>query len=91
MGMSRSRLTQPVGVVEQHFGAGVIPTIAQSFVPGRGWQNAPGRKRLSRAWVTTLKREGVSAVALAHDGRLADFRVEELLASDRRHGRRGVR
>jgi len=80
MCMSRSFSTQPIGVLERYFGAGAIPVIAQQFTPGRGWRPYPIRKRVSRAVVRGLREQGVSAVALAYDGRLADFRVGELLA-----------
>jgi hypothetical protein len=78
--MSRSFSTQPIGVLERYFGTGALPIIAQQFTPGRGWQPYPGRWRVSRAAVRALRGQGVSAVALAYDGRLADFRVQELLA-----------
>jgi hypothetical protein len=41
--------------------------------------------------VRALGGEGVTAVALAYDGRLADFRVEELLAAAPAPVRRTVR
>ncbi len=78
--MSHSFSTQPIGVLERYFGAGAIPTIAEQFIPGRGWRTYPSRKRVSRAAVRGLREQGVSALALAYDGRVADFRVRELLA-----------
>ena len=73
--------TQSIGVLERYFGAGALPIIAQQFTPGRGWQR-PARpaSRSPAAAVRGLREQGVSAVALAYDGRLADFRVGELLA-----------
>ena len=73
--------THPIGVVERYFGSGAVPTIAQQFTPGRGWRPDPLGERVSRPLVRALAAEGVTAVALAYDGRLADFRVEELLTA----------
>ena len=78
--MSRSFSTQPIGVLERYFGTGALPVIAQQFTPGRGWRPHPAGERVSPAAVRVLRERGVSAVALAYDGRLADFRVGELLA-----------
>ena len=54
-------------------------TIAQTFRPGSGWRTYPGRKRISGSWARRLRREGVTDVALACGGRLADFRIGELI------------
>ncbi len=81
MCMSRSFPPQPIGVLERYFGTGAFPIIAQQFTPGRGWQpSLPAGEQVSPAAVRVLRGQGVSAVALAYDGRLADFRVGELLA-----------
>ena len=82
LGMEMSpHTTQAIGVVERYFGSGAVPTIAQQFTPGRGWQPDPLGERVSRPLVRALAAEGVTAVALAYDGRLADFRVQELLTA----------
>jgi hypothetical protein len=78
--MSQSLHPQPIGVLERYFGTGALPIIAQQFTPGRGWQPCPAGEQVSPAAVRGLRGQGVSAVALAYDGRLADFRVGELLA-----------
>jgi hypothetical protein len=88
--MSGTQLLQPVGVVEEYFGAGAIPVIAQSFIPGRGWQPASDPCRVDRALLARLAADGVTAVALGHQGRVADFRTSELLQA-RRPVARGVR
>jgi hypothetical protein len=80
------RQIQPIPMVSRYFGTyGVpgaeIPVIAQSFTPGKGWSRYPFRKRVSRAWLRKMKAEGVTSVALALNGRLADFRIAELLNS----------
>ncbi len=80
MCMSRSFPPQPLGVLERYFGTGALPIIAQQFTPGRGWQPHPAGEQVSRGAVRALRGQGVSALALAYDGRLADFRVQELLA-----------
>ncbi len=80
MCMSQPLHPQPLGILERYFGTGAIPVITQQFTPGRGWRPYPSRKRVSRAAVRVLREQGVSALALAYDGRLADFRVQELLA-----------
>jgi hypothetical protein len=55
------------------------PVIHATFVPGRGWRTYPVRKRISRSWaVRHLRPEGVTDVALAAGGRVADFRIQEL-------------
>lgn len=79
--MSQSLHPQSIGVLERYFGTGALPIIAQQFTPGRGWQQpCPAGEQVSPAAVRGLRERGVSAVALAYDGRLADFRVGELLA-----------
>lgn len=55
------------------------PVIIQEFRPGRGWITTGFRKRVSGAWLRKLRREGVTHVALAAQGRRADFTVAELL------------
>jgi hypothetical protein len=58
------------------------PVIVETFTPGRGWVRAGWRKRVSRSWLRKLRREqGVTEVALDVGGRVADFRVSELLSS----------
>ena len=52
--------------------------IAETFHPDRGWKRPSFRKRISPSWARKLRREGVTGVALASAGRLADFRIEEL-------------
>jgi hypothetical protein len=82
LGMEMSpHTTQAIGVVERYFGSGAVPTIAQQFTPGRGWRPRPLGEWVSRPLVRALGAEGVTAVALAYDGRLADFRVQELLTA----------
>lgn len=45
-----------------------------------GWKTIGNyRKRISVAWATKLKREGVTRVALRCGGRLADFSVDEII------------
>lgn len=89
--MRSDQSTQPIGAVETYFGAGMIPTIAQQFTPGRGWQTHSEREPVSRTAVRALAARGSTALALFHDGRLADFRVSELLQADKRHTRRQAR
>jgi len=91
MCMSRSFSTQPIGVLERYFGAGAILVIAQQFTPGRGWQTHFEREPVSRAAVRALAARGATALALSHDGRLADFRVSELLQAAKRPTRRQAR
>lgn len=78
----RSNAIQPIPVVTSYFGEVCAPLIGQTFTPGRGWRRYTFNKRVSRAWVRKLKDEGVTSVALAHAGRLADFTVAELLKGD---------
>jgi hypothetical protein len=80
--MSGHQATPPAAV-ERYFGAETVradhPIIAQQFRPGRGWTRYPIRKRISPAWARKIRRDdGVTAVALACAGRLADFQIEEL-------------
>ena len=54
------------------------PVVRQVFRPDRGWTRYPWRKRVSGNEVRKLRAEGVTAVQLASDGRLADFDIIEL-------------
>jgi len=71
-------------VAADYFGLPPLPdrhnrvTIAATFTPGRGWVRYPGRKRVSGSWVRKLRREGVTDLALAYGGRVADFTAREL-------------
>jgi len=79
----RSYSIQPIPLVASYFGEPCAPVIAQTFKPGQGWKRYTFAKRVSRSWVRKLKAQGITSVALAHNGRLADFTVTELLKIDR--------
>ena len=80
-----SRHINAVPTTAEYFAAGTeTPTIAQEFRRGNGWVRQIHRKKVSAAWLRKLRDEGVTHVALKFDGRLADFSIEELLASARK-------
>lgn len=64
------------------------PLIVQTFVPGRGWKNYPGRKRVSNSWLRKLaQEEGVTVVTLAspvNPRRRPDFAINEVLRAQYR-------
>ena len=77
-----SHSIEPIPVVAQYFDdPQAKPVIEQEYVPGRGWRDTGYNKRVSKAWLRKLRQEGVTSVALEYGGRVADFRVDELLAS----------
>lgn len=59
------------------------PLIVQTFVPGVGWRNYPGRKRVSLSWLRKLRQEeGVTVVAVRSDlapSRVADFAINDVI------------
>lgn len=54
------------------------PLIAETYMPGRGWQRYAGRKRVSHAEARKLRQSGVTMIALDAGGHRADFNVREL-------------
>jgi hypothetical protein len=70
-------------VAAAYFGCGtqpdLHPIIEAVYRPGRGWKRYPIRKRVSGSCILALRREGVTDVALRSGGRLADFRISELI------------
>jgi hypothetical protein len=76
-----TRQAQVPRVVADYFrGTDEHPVIAETFRPGVGWRRYRYNKRISRSWARKhLKPEGVTAVALRCDGRLADFSIAEVL------------
>lgn len=80
-----SRHIKAIPTATEYFAAGTeTPTIAHEFRRGNGWVRQIHRKKVSAAWLRKLRDEGVTHVALKFDGRLADFSIEELLASARK-------
>lgn len=73
-----------IPVVESYFGEGVSPLLAQTFIPGQGWERLAAPRPVTRAYVHALMTQGVTSVALEHEGRVVDFLVDELLRLDRR-------
>jgi len=76
-----SHSIEVIPAVAAYFGADVSPVIEQEYRVSRGWVVTGFNKRVSRAWLRKLRREGVTSVALRHGARLADFTVTELLSS----------
>lgn len=83
--------TQVPAKIAEYFGISTspayadFPVIAQTFrpvAPGRrnaGWKRYAGTKRVSVSWVRKLKAQGVTAIAVAYNGRTADFSVDEII------------
>jgi hypothetical protein len=67
-----------IPLVASYFGNDGYAIVAEEFYPDRGWVRQSYRKRVSRAWARKLRAAGVTVVALRAEGRLADFRIEEL-------------
>ncbi len=81
MPATHSHSLQPIRIVVDYFAdPRAVPIIVQQFTPDKGWTRYAFRKRVSRAWARKLSREGITSVALEHDGRIADFRIAELLS-----------
>ena len=60
------------------------PVVVQHFIPARGWKRHGWRKRISLSYARSLKNEGVTTVGLdMGNGRIADFRIDELLRTYR--------
>lgn len=76
--------TPTIAVVADYFQSRDTPVVSQTFVPGHGWSPHPAPEPLSRPYVRSLARRGVTSVAVTLHGRTADFRVSELLHVDRR-------
>jgi hypothetical protein len=61
-----------------------IPVLREVFLAGTGWRRLDGKQRVSLSKVRALKREGVTAIGVEiSPGRVADFRVDELLRRPR--------
>lgn len=83
----KHQATEPPAVAA-YFGRCAEPdrehaVIAQTFTQAKGWKTYPIRKRVSASWLRKLRSEGVTHVALASQGRCADFSIMELLRSPR--------
>lgn len=79
---NRSRKIQDIAAVRRYFGTGTA-IVAQEFTLDKGWVRCSFRKRVSVSWLRRLRSEGVTHVALAAEGRVADFSVAELLREAR--------
>jgi hypothetical protein len=82
----KSHSLQPIPVVERfvrdHGRETITPVVSQHFKPSDGWRLHGWRKRISISYARRLRREGVTCVGLeVAPGRIADFRIEELLSS----------
>ena len=78
-----SHSLQPIPLVAAYVrrtgGATVTPIVAEHFSPAQGWRRHPWRKRISRSYASSLRRGGVTHVALeVAPGRRADFSLAEL-------------
>lgn len=60
------------------------PTIHETFIPGQGWRRFAMRKRITASYARTLRRSGVTVVAINIGGRIADFNITELCSRRRR-------
>lgn len=64
-------------------GADTLPAgpviIAEEFTPGKGWFRPKWRKGITHTYARKLRRAGVTAVQLEHNGRRADFQIGELI------------
>lgn len=49
-----SKQLEAIAVLESYFGRDVIPQVAQTFTPGKGWQPFGTRKCISRAYAGAL-------------------------------------
>lgn len=77
-----NRQAQVPGKIADYFGTAARtehPVIAEAFAPGTGWTRYPIRKRVSLSWLRKMRREGVTSVAIACQGRLADFTIAEII------------
>lgn len=76
--MSQSRIPP---IAHRYFRCGLDdhPLIASTFAPDRGWKRHPYRKRVSGNHLRSLRRQGITHVALSCRGRTADFSIHELL------------
>ena len=80
-----------IPIVTEYFGdERAQPTVAQEFTPGRGWADTTNNERISGKLANSLRRNGVTAVALSYEGRLADFQIGEL-TSTRTYSRNLIR
>jgi hypothetical protein len=71
-------------VIPEHTHRHRTPIIREVFRPGGGWRRISGQQRLSLNKVRSLKRENVTAIGVEiARGRVADFRVDELLGRQR--------
>lgn len=82
----KSHSLQPIPVVERFVrglgGENIEPVVVHHFKPSSGWRLHGWRKRISGSYARRLRREGVTCVGLeVAPGRVADFRIEELLSS----------
>lgn len=69
-------MSGPVAVIKDQGREHAV--VVETFASARGWVREPFRKRISPTWARKARNAGVTAVALASAGRVADFRIEEL-------------
>lgn len=75
--MATHQATAPRAAVT-YFGSAEHPIVARTFTQA-GWTLYPMKKRVSGNWARQARAQGVTHVQLAAGGRLADFRIEELV------------
>jgi hypothetical protein len=82
----KSHSLQPIPVVERFVrtcgGETVTPVVVHHFKPSSGWFLHGWRQRISGSYARRLRRDDITYVGLeVSPGRVADFRIEELLSS----------